>query len=263
MIPVFFLFSVGALPQEAGFLDARCAALAGCYTCQCGGAMASLNQACLAGMEGISLFLNHSRPFASPELGITNLGVQGGPGNSGMGLSLSTMGIAGMRQSSLWLGCGIRAGRSLRVGAGIHIQATGIRGKLIHRLGTGCALGMHYEPEEGLSLACHISLPVYQARENNLPARAIAMACGMRYCFFETAAFHIELEGNSRSSYQIRGGIEVFMKRETSLFLGLGNNPLRLSFGIHLCPGGIPLVLSAQWDPGSGFHPSSMLGYDW
>lgn len=181
LIPVFFL-SCCPVYGQAHWHDANTAALGGCYVSRTSTSSAGLNPAGLGRMDKSSFSLNHSRPFITPDLDIIALSVQFFLKRGGPGLTLSTMGITGMRQTSVWISYGLKLHPRLFAGAGIHLRNLGHRENAIYHFDAGYALGLQFRISNDLMLGAHMSRPAAWHSSSTGPARhSMLIATGLSY----------------------------------------------------------------------------------
>ncbi len=262
-IPVFFL----AFCQISGqnyWPDARTAALGRCYVSRAGLASAGLNQAGLGRIEKNNCALHHARPFITSDLDILSLSVQLALKRGGPGLSLSTMGISGMRQTSAWISYGLMLHPNLFAGVGIHLQNTGVAEHSFHQIEAGFALGLQFRINDELILGAHLANPT--AWGDNSRQRASGstiIASGLSYLFFKTARYHTEFHVRTSKKVQWCNGLEIKISELLLLELGLSNQPWSLSAGISLKYRKLAISLAGTYCMDTGTTPFSSLCYEW
>lgn len=251
LIPVFFL-SFFSLRGQDFLPDAVSAALGTCIISRSGNASASLNQAGLGRIDQHSFALYHARPFITSGLDVISLSLQFALKNGGPGLSLSTLGLPGMRQSSAWLSYGLKLHPQLYAGVGIQLRATGIEGEVFYRTGAGFALGLQFFASEKFIIGFHLS-----SRE------ALTLGSGFSYLFYETARFHSELRVRTDRAVQWCNGMEIKISENLSLLLGLRNHPWSFSAGLSMSHKSWLITLAGTYCMDAGTTPQSSLAYVW
>lgn len=250
-IPVFFLSCFSTRGQD--FLpDARSAAMGTCFVSLSGEASASLNQAGLGRIDQSSFALHHARPFITSGLDIISLSLQFALKNGGPGLSLSTLGIPGMRQTTAWLSYGLKLHPRLYAGVGIQLKATGTEGEVFYQTGAGFALGIQFLFRDELIISFHLS-----SRE------VLTLNTGFSYYFYETARFHTEIRVRNGRAVQWCNGMEIEISENLSFLMGLHNQPWSFSAGISLDHKRWLISLAGTYCMDAGSTPHSTLGHVW
>jgi hypothetical protein len=262
MIPVFFLCLFPTDGQEP-LAGVKAMALAGCFVSRTGNPGSMENQAGLADEPVTELSLLHRQPFLVRDLGISSLACCFPIPHGGMGMTVSTLGIHGMRYYSAWIGCGLRLGSNLSAGMGIHLLdfATAEYG---HHPGAGCSLGFQYRAGDRLLVGGHICNPVSAApgidSRNSLP---MILSTGIAYTFFKTATWYTELQASPHGPVAWANGIEAVVPPSVILMAGIRTQPLTLSAGVSLPWNRWKFTSAVAWCFDTGITPGFALGYRW
>lgn len=262
-IPVFFL-SFSAIRGQDQWMDASSAAMGRSYVSHSSEACAGLNQAGLGRTDQSSVSLHHIRPFIVTDLDITSLSAQFTLGNGAPGFVLSTMGIRGMRQSSLWLSYGMELYPGIYSGAGVHLRNTGLVNEAFFYLEGGYALGLQFQINEKLMLGAHVTDPsVWQKISPGINQPSLMISTGFSYFFFKTAKYHSEIHIRVGASIIWCNGLEIIIGDTVSLFLGLSNQPWSLSMGFSLKFRKWQSIMAGSYCMDTGATPHSSLSYVW
>ncbi|MCP4312175.1 MAG: hypothetical protein GY790_12990 [Bacteroidetes bacterium] len=263
LIPVFFL-SCFQIAGQVHWQDAESAALGRCYVTRLGTSCAGLNQAALGRIDKSSCSLHHLRPFITPELDILTLSLQLSLKRGGPGLSLSTMGITGMRQTSAWISYGLMLHPRLYAGAGIHLLNTGIREDALFHTEAGFALGLQFMVSDELILGAHVKHPKTWAGSKSGPAdEHPVISTGFSYSFYKTALLHTELNVTAGLPIQWCNGLAIKISDSLQLLLGINNQPWSLSAGLSLKHKSWGINLAGTFCMDSGATPATSLAYAW
>jgi hypothetical protein len=261
IIPVFFLSFCQMSGQES-WPDAASAALGRCYVTRSGVASAGLNQAGLGQIDKNSCSFHHIRPFITSDLDIVSLSVQLALKHGGPGLSLSTMGITGMRQTSAWFSYGLMLHPHLFAGVGISLKNTGIAEEAYHKMGAGFALGLQFQVNNELLLGAHLSMPA--AWPGSLSAgETHIITSGLSYLFYNTARYHTEFQVTGGGFLRWGNGLEITISDTLLLELGISNQPWSLSSGISISHKKWVLNLAGVYCLDTGITPYTTLSYVW
>lgn len=263
LIPVFFLSWCQAGAQLYQY-EARTLALGQCYVSSAGLASAALNQAGLGRMAESSSSLHHFRPFITPQLDMISLSVQASLNRGGPGFALTSMGIAGMRQSSAWISYGLKLHPRLCAGVGLHFQFTSIPGEALFHPALGFALGLQFLVSEELILGAHINQASAWSETMPGSSKEPLMICtGLSYAFFKTATFYTEFHITARAPVQWCNGIAIDITDYLQIFLGMNNRPWSLSSGLSLKYRSWGITLAAVCNMDTGISPSTSLSHAW
>lgn len=264
-IPVFFLSLIhGMLTSQIPWQDAASAALGGARVCTQGYMCASQNQAGLGFIEHSSLSIQHGWPYLLKELGISSLSGQFRSGKGAAGLALSTMGLKGFRQSSLWLSYGLRLHPDLSAGIGIHLWNSSIAEQIIYAPGISFALGLQVEIHEHWMLGARLIHPyAWTSRTHQSKDQDASIELGFSYSFFRVAFLYSELHIKAGAPLQVCGGAEWLLKGQSRLRTGICSQPFSFSWGISLGFTRWILDFTFRYWTDSGLSPQSALSYVW
>ncbi|MDX2431794.1 MAG: hypothetical protein QNK35_12730 [Bacteroides sp.] len=263
LIPVFFLACCQINGQNY-WPDAKTSALGRCFVCRSGLSSAGLNQAGLGRIEESNFSFHHARPFITSDLDILSLSVQLALKGGGPGLLLSTMGISGMRQTSVWFSYGMILHPNLFAGVGVHLQNTGIAEDNFHQVRAGFALGLQFRISDELILGAHLTNPtVWRDGSGQGVSESLMITSGLSYLFFNTARFHTEFHVRTRKAVQWSNGLEVKISEILILELGLNTQPWSISAGISLKYRKWGINLAGSYCMDNGTTPYSSLSYGW
>ena len=258
IIPVFFLSSVtGQVP----ITDPLVKAAGGCFASRTFCGAASLNQAGLGWISGSSVSLQHSHPFLVRELAALSFTAQAPVQRGGFGTHLSTIGITGYRQSSIWIAYGMKIQPSVSLGVGLHFTSTRIGTERIHQYGAGCALGVRIRIAENLYLGGHLMAPQLFQSGTGYSNQGMTISSGCSYTFFGTATYHLDLHITADGNLRCCHGLEVLLSKRLTILLGIRNRPNVLSFGIYLPVRHLRIAIAAGYRFDTGITPSSSLTY--
>lgn len=265
LLPVFFLslFFSGAAAQVC-WSGAAPAAMGGAYVTYGDYGLASQNQAGLGQLDQHSITIQHSRPYLLRELGVSSLYGQFHTGHGALGMSLTTYGIRGLQQQSLWLSYGLKLNASLSVGLGIHLWNTSIAEQLIYSPGTSFALGLQVKLTEHWILGAHLLHPVAWSApvplEHPVP---MIIVSGCQYTFFKVGKIIAELHMTPANMLILNCGLEWQVRQGILLRTGLCSRPFAFTWGISLKFGKWISEFSFQYWTKSGSVPLSSLTHAW
>ena len=263
LIPVFFL-SCCSLAGQGYRLDAESAALGSCFVTLSGASSAGLNQAGLGRKSKSSCTLHHIRPFIITDLYIASLSVQVALKKGGPGLTLSTMGITGMRQTSAWFSYGMMLHPSLSAGVGILLGGTTISKEAFWGISAGFAMGLQFRVNNELCLGAHITNPAsWPGSSLSIRQKSLMITTGLSYLFYKTARYFTEFHVRADRPVQWCNGLEIKIKDTLLLLMGLKNQPWTLSSGFTLIYKKWGLSLSFSYCMDNGSTPYSSLSYEW
>lgn len=265
LIPVFFLFHTQAFVcGQSHWLETSSAALGGTYVTRAGFFCASSNQAGLGAREKHSLSLQHSRPYLLRELGQTSFSGQFVSGKGALGIVLSTQGIKGLRQSSLWLSYGLKLSPVLTAGLGIHLWNSSLPEQVFYATGISFALGIRARINQAWMLGAHVLHPASWS-SITLPTATPAMiiAAGFSYTFMTSASFYSEIHVKPGKGIVLAEGLEWHLKGHISMSMGFSDKPLTFSWGIALLHSFWNIQFSFQYRVSSGMVPLASLSHAW
>ncbi len=263
LIPVFFLAS-SQLSGQGSWPDAETAALGRCYATRSGHASAGLNQAGLGRTDKSTCSLHHSRPFISSDLDIVSLSLKLALKWGGPGLTLSTMGITGMRQTSAWVSYGLMLHPRFYAGAGIHLQHTSISEDPFRQMGAGFALGIQFMVNDEMILGAHATKPTtWTGSSREITKEPLMISSGFSYLFYKTARYHTEFHVISGKPLQWCNGLEIKISDALQLLLGMHNQPWTLSAGMSLKYRKLEINLSGTYCMDTGTTPYTSISYEW
>jgi len=265
LIPVFFLLSFQTCVSAQGIWpELSTAALGGAFVNSAGESCAGLNQAGLAMRDQNSLCLQHSRPYLLGELGRSSLSGQFLTGNGALGILLSTQGIKGLRQSSLWLSYGMKLHPEIGIGVGIHLWNSSLPEQVFYAPGMGVALGFQARVHKNWMVGAHVlhpaswcPLPLQQARPGMI------LSSGFSYNFLEFATVYSEIRAMPGLGMILAEGLEWRLNERASMSAGFSNKPTTLAWGISLRLSTWHLQFAFQYQSHSGTTPFTSLSHDW
>ncbi len=265
LIPVFFL----SLFQASVTCQVHCpgtasAALGGSSVCSQGYWCANQNQAGLGWIEQSSVSLQHSRPYLLKELGCSAFSGQFSAGTGALGVALTTQGLEGLRQSSLWLSYGLQLHSAISAGMGIHIWNTGIANQYIYAPGISFALGLQVRINEQWKIGMRLVHPVGWTALPALPTgQEMIIETGISCSFLKTAHIYTELHIKAESGIILCSGLEWKLNSRINLRTGFCNRPYIFSWGISLKFTRWVTEFSFQYRTDSGISPLSSLTHEW
>jgi len=263
LIPVFFLSWCQVFSQLQHH-DSGTLALGQCYVSRSGLATAALNQAGLGRLTESTTSLHHLRPYIIPQLDIISLSAQISLDRGGPGLAFSSMGISGLRQSSVWISYGLRLHTRISAGAGIHFRFTSIPENILFHSEAGFAIGLQFLLSEDLVLGAHLKQPAAwtDARQKN-SADQMMICTGFSYAFFQTASVYSEFHITTSGPVQWCNGLTIEITGSIQLYLGINTKPWSLSGGLSFDyrNWGITLAVACYMD--AGISPATSLSHAW
>jgi len=265
LIPVFFLLAIQAhVSGQFTLPETSTAALGGAFVTRAGFSCAGLNQAGLGAREQNSLTLQHSRPYLLRELGQSSLSGQFLSGNGSLGIVLSTQGIKGLRQSSLWLSYGLKLHPDVSTGMGIHFWNSSMAEQAFHAPGISFALGIRVRIQQRWMVGAHVLHPASWS-SLSLPSTSPGMtiAAGFSYTFLKSATIYSEVHIKSRYGIILVEGLEWQLNKRVSMSTGFANTPFTFSWGISLLHSHWCIQFAFQYRTTSGTVPLSSLSYAW
>ena len=265
MIPVFFLLSVQvSLSSQDIWQETSTAALGGAFVSRAGVACAALNQAGLGWREHHSLGLQHSRPYLLRDLGRSSLSGEFLAGGGALGVLLSTLGIRGLRQTSLWFSYGMKLNKDISAGLGIHLWNSSLPDQIFNAPGMGLALGIQARIQSQWTIGAHVLHPASWS-SLSLPnaAPGMILSAGFSYTFLESATLFSEIRAFHRQGIILVEGLEWHLNTRVSMRVGFSNKPTAFSWGISLLFRPWTIQFAFQYLGHSGMIPHTSLGHDW
>jgi hypothetical protein len=264
-IPVFFLSLLHTtVSGQVQWPEAASAALGNSFVCLEGFMCPSQNQAGLGFIEHSSLSLQHGRPYLLKELGITSMAAQFCTGRGAMGLTLSSMGIKGFRQSSLWLSYGLRLHPDISAGAGLHFWSPSLDEQLFYAPGIGVSLGLQIRIREKWKLGMRIFHPAAWSFSSSPASKeSMSIESGFAYSFFRVARVYAELHIRPQAPIILCGGAEWILNQQIRMRTGICSGPFTFSWGILLKFKRCITEFSFQYRTDTGLSPLTALSYEW
>jgi len=265
LIPVFFLSLVHTtVSSQVQWPGTASAALGGASVCMQGYMCTSQNPAGLGFIEQSSVSIQHGRPYLLKELGISSFSGQFSSGKGALGIALSTLGLSGFRQSSLWLSYGLKLHSDISAGVGIHLWNSTITEQLIYAPGISFALGLQVRIQEQWKLGARLFHPaVWSSQTEQSKEQLMAIEAGFSYSFFKVAWLYSELHITPGASLILCGGIEWILKQQTRLRAGICSRPFTFSWGISLRFTKWIVDFSFQYRTDTGLSPLTSMTYAW
>ena len=265
LIPVFFLFHIPAsVSAQHTWPETSSAALGGAYVTRAGYSCAGLNQAGLAAGEQHTLSMQHSRPYLLRELGQSSLSGQFHTGNGAMGMLLSTRGIKGLRQSSLWFSYGLKLNPDVSAGMGIHLWNTSLAEQILYASGLSFALGIRVRIHQQWMVGAHVRHP-FSWSSLTLPSASpgMSIAAGFSFTFLKSATIYSEVHIKPGIGIVLVEGIEWQLNKGISLSVGFSDKPFTFSWGISLLHPRWNIQFAFQYRSNSGTVPFASLSHAW
>jgi len=262
LIPVFFLPLATAWGQPA-WNESSVSGAGGTFVSRPAVTGARYNQAGLGWITRSAYALQHAQPFIIGELGVAALSVELPLGSGGMGMTLSTFGLEGYRQSSLWLSYGMRLHPRVAAGIGLQLRHMGITDKTSLHLGLSCALGLMIRTGENLVLGGHVMHPASWTSDRRGPrGNPMIISLGWSYSFTGTATWNGDLRLASGGTIGWCQGLEIRAWERLTLLAGLHNHPFAISGGTTLRYRHWSITIATEYIPETGLTPSSTLSHE-
>ena len=265
IIPVFFLSLIHEpAASQVQWPGTASAALGGCHVCLQDYTCTSQNQAGLGFIEQSSVSIQHGRPYLLKELGISSLSGQFISGRGALGFTLSTLGLKGFRQSSLWLAYGLRLHSNISAGAGLHFWNSTISEQFIYAPGLSFALGLQIKLQKQWQLAARLFHPLAWSSQTDLSQEQLmSIETGLSYSFFKVAKIYSELHIKPGAYFMLCSGVEWILKQHTILRTGICSRPFTFSWGISLNFTRWIADFSFQYRADTGLSPYTSLTHAW
>lgn len=208
--------------------------------------------------------MQHGRPYLLKELGISSLSGQFISGKGALGMALSTQGLRGLRQSSLWLAYGLRVHSHISTGVGIHFWNSTINEQIIYAPGISFALGLQVRIQEQWTLGARLFHPIAWSAQSDFPRdKYMSIEAGFSYSFFRLAQIYSELHIMPETYFTVCSGIEWILKQHTVLRTGVSSKPFTFTWGISLNFTKWIIEFSFQYRTDSGLSPLTSLTHAW
>jgi len=265
LIPVFFLLhSPSRVSGQYTWTETSSAALGGAYVTRAGYSCAGLNQAGLGALEKNTITVQHSRPYLLRDLGQSSLSGQFLTGNGAMGVLLSTQGIKGLRQSSLWFSYGLKLHPDVAAGMGIHLWNTSMAEQVLYATGLSFALGIRARIHSQWMVGAHVRHPLSWS-SLTLPSASpgMSIAAGFSFTFLKSATIYSEVHIKPGIGIILVEGIEWYLSRGISLSLGFSDKPFTFSWGISFLHPHWNIQFAFQYRTQSGTVPFVSLSHAW
>jgi len=265
MIPVFFLLSNQApVSSQDIWQETSTAALGGAFVTRAGHACAGLNQAGLGWRDQHSLSLQHSRPYLLRELGQSSISGQFLTGGGALGVSLSTQGIKGLRQSSFWISYGLKLTPDISAGVGIHLWNSSLADHVFYASGMGLALGIQATIQSHWTIGAHVLHPASWSSLSLPNAQpGMILSAGFSYTFLESATLFSEIRAFRRLGIILAEGLEWQLNTRVSMRMGFSNKPTTFTWGISLFLRPWNIQFAFQYRSHSGMIPHTSLSHAW
>ena len=265
LIPVFFLSLFQAtVTCQVHWEGTASAAMGGSSVCNHGYWCTNQNQAGLGRIEHSSVSLQHCRPYLLKELGCSAFSSQFHVGTGALGIALATQGLKGLRQSSLWLSCGLQLHSEITAGIGIHLWNTGIAEQFIHGPGISFALGLQVRISEQWEMGLRLLHPAEWTSHPATPTNhEMSIETGFSYLFFKTSHLYAEVHIKPETGIILCSGMEWKLNSRINLRTGCCSRPFTFSWGISLKFTRWVTEFSFQYRTDSGISPQSALTHEW
>jgi hypothetical protein len=265
LIPVFFLSLLhGPVTGQNLWPGAASAALGGARVCLQEYWCSSQNQAGLGFIETSSLSLQHSMPYLLEELGISSLSAQFSTSAGALGISFSTLGLKGFRQSSLWLSYGLKLHARLSAGLGIHFWYASVPDQFFEAPGISFALGLLLQINDEWMLGTRLLHPASWHSGTELSKLSQGtVETGFSYTFFGIARILAEFHYNTVSQLQLMSGMEWRLNRAVLLRIGFCDRPSTFTGGVGLQFSRWIADISFQFGIAYGLSPFTSLTHAW
>lgn len=263
-IPVFFLsLQQAALPGQVLRQGTGSAALGGSFVCLQDHMCSFQNQAGLGFVERSSLSIQHARPFLLRDLGISSLSAQVQAGKGAIGMAASTMGLKGLRQSSLWLACGQRFHPQITAGVGLHFWSTSIRDQFLFAPGLGYTMGLQIRFRKTWILGARLSHPFAWSRSPNGIRKSMGLQCGFARSIFDVGQVYAQANIQPGIPIILSSGAQWKLNRQIIFRTGIRSGPLTFTWGLQLSFSNFLIEFSGIYSSDTGLSPLSALSYEW
>lgn len=263
-IPVFFLLLPQiSLPGQVLVQGSGSAALGGSFVCLQDPMCAYQNQAGLGYAERSSISIQHVRPFLLRDLGISSISGQFRAGKGAMGIAASTVGLSGLRQSSLWLSCGQRLHPQISAGVGLHFWSTSLREQFLYAPGLGFTMGLQVRFSKTWILGARLSHPFAWSRHPYAFQDPMGLQCGFARTFFDVGQLFAQVDILPGEPIILCSGAQWKLNRQITFRTGVRSGPLTFSWGIKVRFNKCLMEFSSMYCGDTGLSPLSALSYEW
>jgi hypothetical protein len=185
-------------------------------------------------------------------------------GNGALGLMLSSMGLKGLRQSSLWLSYGQKLHPDISAGVGMHFWNSSISEHLFYAPGIGVSLGLQIKIQEQWKLGARVFHPAaWSFRSAPNRKESMRIETGFAYSFFRVARIYSELQIRPNASIILCGGCDWALNQQIRIRTGISSGPFTFSRGIFLRLKRCIAEFSFQYRTDTGLTPLTALSYEW
>lgn len=188
------------------------------------------NPAGLASVEGIGVNLTGEQRFGLSELKQVSLGAVLGTKNGGIGLSFSSFGYSGLRESRVGLSYGRSLSENFRIGGEILGLNTGVEG-YESRFNATFSLGFQLDLLRELTIGFRAYSPIRitTAEEEFLPQ---LFSLGLSYQPNNKLTLLAQADQDLDEDVRIRAGLEYLLTEAFTVRIGASSGPAELSFGV-------------------------------
>lgn len=261
LLPVFFL-SLIPVNGQISWQEASVTSLGNTFVTRTGYCLARHNQAGLGWIDRNTVSLQHSRPFTLNELGISTLSAQILAGGGAFGTTLSSVGIAGLRQTSAWISYGMKLQQRITVGLGLHFWNSSIPDQMFFNPGFSFALGIRAKINDQFVLGAHVLHPLGWYADSPGPVNdGMVISMGCSYTFFQIISYYFDLQLIPEYQIQSCHGIQLKFKERAEMLLGMHNKPFSISGGVAVNFPKWTLYIAYEYIIDSGYMPSSSFTY--
>ena len=265
LIPVFFLSLIHTcLTGQVSWEGTSSAALGSTSVCSQGYWCANQSQAGLGFIKQSSISIQHCRPYLLKELGISAFSGQFTTGSGALGISLSTRGLTGFRQSSMWLSYGLKLLPHISAGMGIHLWNSTMEENFIHAPGISFALGLQVRINEQWIIGARLLHPVAWSAHPGVPVnQLLRIECGASFSFFNTARIYSEVHIKPEEGIALCSGLEWILKPQINLRTGFCSGPYTFCWGLSFKFTKWILEFSFRYRTNSGLSPLTSITHEW
>jgi hypothetical protein len=222
------------------------------------------NQAGLGFIDESSISLQHSMPYLLKEMGVSSLCGQFTSQRGALGIVLSTQGLKGFRQNSIWLSYGLKLHPQISAGLGMHLWNSTLPEQLFYAPGISFAIGLQIRVNEQWVLGARLfhpagwsTLAVFSRQE------LMSIESGFSYSFFKVSRVLFDLRIKPGDKIIVSSGMEWILNKQINLSIGICNRPFTYSWGISLSFTKWIAAFSFQYRADTGLSPLSSLCHAW